>query len=279
MLVLVLIACGVGLLWWGQRFLLFPGAFVPHNVSLSLPLEATLWTRETEAGLVEAWLLPGDSATPEHPGPAVVFAHGNGELINIWTHEMRWYTARGYTVLLPEYRGYGRSGGSPSQAAVLDDLLYFTDRLTALPTVDPQRIVYHGRSLGGAVVTQLAVRRPPRAMILASTFTSVRDVAGDVFGLTPPAWLVRDPFPVETVLRDYAGPVLLLHGEDDRVVPVEHARRNAAAARDARLVIYSGIDHNDMPGGHGKWDDIIDFLTSQGLPWDVVPPVEPTNPR
>ena len=273
-LAVVVVIMMMGLVWWMQRYMLFAGAYVPHNVSLSLPEEATLWTRDTGDGVVEAWLLPGDGATAENPGPAVVFCHGNGELINIWTHEMRWYTSRGYTVLLPEYRGYGRSEGTPSQANVLEDLTDFTDRLAALPSVDAGRIVYHGRSLGGAVAVQLATVRPPRAMVLASTFTSVRDVAGHLFGVRPPGFLVRDRFPVEALLPKYDGPVLILHGELDRVVPVEHARRNAAAARDARLVVYPGIDHNDMPGGHGKWADILGFLAEEGLPWDVVPEVQ-----
>ncbi|MEM6855867.1 MAG: alpha/beta fold hydrolase, partial [Planctomycetota bacterium] len=139
------------LLYAGQRLLVFPGAYFPAAGSPDLPAGVEVWTRDTDEGGVEAWIMPGRGATPETPGPAVVFTHGNGETISIWTGEMRWYTERGYTVLLPEYRGYGRSAGRPSQAKIVDDATYFYDRLAARPEVDADRIVFHGRSLGGGV--------------------------------------------------------------------------------------------------------------------------------
>lgn len=262
--VLLLVLIHVGL-WLGQRLLVFPGAYVSHAVDQQPPGGVEVWTRDTDEGAVEAWVMPGRGATAERPGAAVVFCHGNGELINIWAEEMRWYTQRGYTVLLPEYRGYGRSEGSPSQIEIVEDATHFYDRLAALPSVDAQRIVYHGRSLGGGVVAQLAAVRKPAAMILASTFTSIPDVA---LGPIPvPRFMIRDPFPVESVLKQYTGPVLILHGEKDQAVPVEFARHNAAAAENATLVIYAGINHNDMPHGHGKWDDILAFLERSDLPW------------
>ena len=256
------------LLYAGQRFLVFPGAYFPAAGSSDVPVGVEVWTRDTDEGGVEAWIMPGQGATAETPGPAVVFTHGNGETINIWTGEMRWYTERGYTVLLPEYRGYGRSAGRPSQAKIVDDATYFYDRLAARPEVDADRIVFHGRSLGGGVAAQLAAARSPRALILASTFTSVPETA---LGPIPvPAFMIKDPFPVEPVLREYAGPVLILHGEMDQAVPVALALKNAAAANNATLVIYPGINHNDMPHGHGDWEDILTFLDQQGLPWQVV---------
>jgi len=226
---LVLFAAVTVLLYVGQRLLVFPGAYFPHTVSLDPPAGVDVWTRDTDEGAVEAWILPGQGATSATPGPAVVFTHGNGELINIWAGEMSWYTQRGYTVLLPEYRGYGRSEGSPSQREVVEDVIYFYDRLAALPMVDPSRIVFHGRSLGGGVAAQLAAVRPPRAMVLASTFTSIPETA---LGPIPvPAFMIKDPFPVEPVLRDYPGSVLILHGERDQAIPVALARKNAAAPR------------------------------------------------
>lgn len=264
LLMLVLFA----VLYAVQRLLVFPGAYFPHAVSMDPPEDVEVWTRDTDEGVVEAWVMPGRGASPQTPGPAVVFTHGNGELVNIWTGEMRWYTERGYTVMLPEYRGYGRSEGSPSQTEIVEDAIHFYDRLAALPSVDSEQIVFHGRSLGGGVAAQLAAARTPRAMILASTFTSVTDAA---LGPIPvPRFMIRDPLPVEPVLRDYAGPVLILHGEIDQAVRLSLAKQNAEAAQDATLIIYPGVNHNDMPNGHGSWDDILSFLDRQGLPWQVV---------
>ena len=87
-----------------------------------------------------------------------------------------------------------------------------------------------------------------------------------------PGFLVRDPFPVGEVLRTYPGPVLLLHGEDDPIIPVEHARRNAEAAADETLVTYPGIGHNDTPLGTTLWRDLGPFLERSGvLPVDAGP--------
>src|SRR5690606_34255575 len=103
-------------------------------------------------GRVEAWLLPGDGVSAERPGPAVVFAHGNAELIDHWPGALARYRRLGVSVVLPEYRGYGRSAGRPSESAIRDDLRALHARLSSHPMVDVTRLVYHGRSLGGGAV-------------------------------------------------------------------------------------------------------------------------------
>lgn len=263
----LLVAGFTGLLWWGQEFLFFPGAYVAHRVDPNPPPGAVVWERDVDGVTVDAWLLLGKGSTAETPGPAAVFFHGNGELINIWAGEMSWYTERGYTVLLPEYRGYGRSDGAPSQAAIVDDATHFFDRLVALPAVDASRVVLHGRSLGGGVAAQVAALRPAAALVLASTFSSGSAMARGVLPFAA-GFMIRHPFETEAALKTFDGPTLILHGDRDGMSP-DHARRNAAAARDATLVIYPGVGHNDMPSGHGSWDDILPFLDRAGLPWRV----------
>ena len=104
----------VGAVWTLQRRLLFPRwAMAPAGAARPGP-GVEVVTLQTPAGPVEAWLLAGDGTGASRPGPAVIFAHGNAELIDDWSLEMRAYTRLGVTVLLPEYRGYGRSAGSPS---------------------------------------------------------------------------------------------------------------------------------------------------------------------
>ena len=85
--------------------------------------------RDVDGGGVEAWVLPGRGASAERPGPAVIFAHGNGELIDHWPDVLSWYVRQGVTVLLPEYRGYGRSAGRPSERDITDDFVWFHDDL------------------------------------------------------------------------------------------------------------------------------------------------------
>jgi fermentation-respiration switch protein FrsA (DUF1100 family) len=244
-----------------QRQVLFPRHLVNQLPAAPRPADAEQWWLDTDAGPVEAWLLSGRGVGSQSPGPAVMFAHGNGERIDLWPAPMHWYRDLGVSVLLVEYRGYGGSAGRPSAAAILDDLARFHERLAARADVDADRIVFHGRSLGGAALGTLAVRQSPAALILESTFTSTADIARRY--LIPPM-LVRDRFDALAGVQSYAGPVLLLHGRRDTIIPPYHAERLHAAARAATLVWFE-TDHND-PMPRGQYHAAIeDFLREHGV--------------
>lgn len=262
-LVGIALTLSVGLLWGCQRQAMYPGAWMNAGPVLPLPDGAERWTLPVRGGVVEAIVLHGATASPKRPGPAVIFMHGNGEFIDQWPHDFRRLTDAGFTVLLPEYRGYAPSAGKPSQPRIIEDLIAFRQRLIALDTVDENRLVYLGRSLGGGFAAQLADREPPAAIILSSTFTSAADAANDLTGL--PRWLVRDSLEVRRVLADYPGPVLILHGENDDLLGVHHAQANAKAAPNAQLKIYARTGHENMPEGFGRWTDIRGFLDEYGL--------------
>jgi fermentation-respiration switch protein FrsA (DUF1100 family) len=255
-----------------QRRLIFPRDLaVPRpNAGQGIPRLERLWL-ETPAGKVEGWFLPGDGVSPQQPGPAVIFAHGNAELIDDWPLEMSAYRRLGVSVLLPEYRGYGRSAGAPSQKALTEDFVQFYDLLAARPEVDRRRIIFHGRSIGGGVVCALAAERPPAALVLQSTFTSVADFAKRYL---VPRFLVTDPFDNEAVLPRLTCPVILFHGRRDNIIPFAQAEALQRAARGSRLVVYD-CAHNDCPP---DWVDfmraVADFLREAG----VLPPAEP-SPR
>jgi hypothetical protein len=201
----------------------------------------------------------------------VIFAHGNAEVIDDWATPLRPYVWRGVSVLIPEFRGYGRSAGRPSQAAITDDFVRFHDRLAAREEVDVRRIVFHGRSLGGGVACALAARRRPAALVLTSTFTSVPALAARVGA---PRFLVRDPFDNLAFLRGHAGPVLLMHGRHDSVVPFRHGAALAAAARHARLVPVDS-DHNDFPMESPQvWREIFGLLEREAI---LAPATQPAS--
>lgn len=242
-----------------QRSLIFPRQYaVPVPEAARTPgLER--WTVDNDEGAVEVWFLPGEGVDADQPGPAVVFAHGNAELIDHWPTALAPYRALGVSVLLPEYRGYGRSAGAPSEAAIAADFRAAHAALVADPRVDPERLVYHGRSLGGGAVCDLLRAHPPRALVLESTFASIPEVAG------APAFLVVDRFENLVAVRDYPGPVLVLHGRRDEVVPFRHGERLARAAPRARLVAYDA-GHNDFPPPTADyWPEISRHLRAAGV--------------
>jgi fermentation-respiration switch protein FrsA (DUF1100 family) len=249
-------------LWWAlafvaQRALLFPRSAIPDGAAPDLArLGAERLWLEADGGRSEAWLLPARSGSA--PGPLLLYAHGNGELIDHWVQDFEPARAAGVSALLVEYPGYGRSAGSPSEASIRAALVAAFDRAAGRGDVDARRIVGWGRSLGGGAVCALARERPLAALVLESTFTSVRSLAARFF---VPGFLVRDPFDNLALVRGFERPLLLLHGERDEVIAASHARSLHAAAPRAELHLLP-CGHNDCAR---PWDAVLGFLASHGL--------------
>jgi hypothetical protein len=228
-----------------QRKILFPRHAVPDLLpGAREPAGLERLLLDIPEGQVEADLLPAPSASASQPRPAVIFAHGNAERIELWLEALEPYRRMGLSVLLPEYRGYGNSAGAPSEAAIAADFVAFYDRLVARPEVDPRRIVLHGRSLGGGAVCALARRRPAAALILESSFTSVRDLARRYW---VPGFLVLDPFDNLAVVQSLDVPVLVAHGRRDELIGFEHAQALAEAAGPHGTLVAYDCGHNDFP--------------------------------
>jgi len=252
-----------------QRAILFPRQMLPDVHDASAPANVQRLSRSINGAEVEAWFVPGDGVEDNHPGPLVIFAHGNGEVIDFWPSELGHYKQRGVSVLLVEFRGYGRSTGKPSEKAIVDDFIAFYDQAIALPQVDAARIIFHGRSVGGGVVAQLAAKRKPAGLILESVFTSVADMAKSYW---IPSFLVRDPFEVRGVLRELDVPVLIIHGLADELIPPAQAVANHKAALQSRLVLYEHVGHNDPPPRDDYWQQIDRLLIDTGLLSTTDPP-------
>jgi hypothetical protein len=239
-----------------QRSMMYPGALRGYaSGPPPIPGLEPLWLERAE-GRVEAWLLPAERGVG--PRPLLVFAHGNGELIDDWPGAFEPIRGLGMSVLLVEYPGYGRSAGKPSQESIAAVMRSAYDAAVARPDVDPNAVVLYGRSLGGGAVATLLGQREVAGLILQSTFTSAADMAWDLFKV--PGWLVRDPYPTREALERYDGPTLVIHGEADDLIPYAHGQALQRAARDAELITYA-CGHNDCPPSWPAfWRDIERFL-------------------
>lgn len=243
-----------------QRQVLFPrhlAAPPTHSADDALPGVEKIWL-DMSFGRVESWLVPASAAS----APAVIFAHGNAELIDFCLQELRMLTHLGLNVLLVEYPGYGRSGGKPSQHTITETFEKAYDVLVDREEVDASRIVFYGRSLGGGAVCALALKRSCSALILLSTFTSVRSFAKSYLA---PGFLIRDPFDNLAAVAAYAGPVLVLHGKNDEVIPYRHGLAIHQACRRAKLISYA-CGHNDCPPSRERFAaDVETFLKESGV--------------
>jgi pimeloyl-ACP methyl ester carboxylesterase len=264
--VIVAVAYGlyVALLFSLQRSVMYPGRRLvapPPPAGSDGP--ERYWLTAGPGG-TEAWYLPPVSHDPARRSPALLFFHGNYELIDHWIDEFVGIRSLGFGVMLVEYPGYGRSEGTPSLRSIMQAGVAAYDRLVARPDVDPARIVLYGRSLGGGPASRLASLRPAAAVVLQSTFSSVRHFAR---GFLVPSFLMRDRFDNVAALHDFPGPVLIMHGRDDDVIPVAHAHRLAAALPTATLTLLP-CAHNDCPP---EWDTVWDAVAA------LVPSIDGTH--
>ena len=255
----VVYATGV---YFYQRQLLFPAPRETGTLSSApVPPDAERFMLQTSVGATQAWVFQASSPATI-PTPVLIFAHGNGEHIGEWPLLLRPARRLGLALALVEYPGYGVSEGEPSQAAITEAMIAAYDALVACAWVDARKIVVYGRSLGGGAALALAGRREVAALVLQSTFTSVRAFAPR---LLVPAFLVRDPFDNGQALRTFKGPVLVFHGQSDPFIPFAHGVQLAAATPRGRLV---PLDcwHNDCPRDWAAfWREVAQFLVENHI--------------
>jgi uncharacterized protein len=227
--------------------------YFPSRAIAATPAEVGLEFRELEISTEDGLRLGGwwIAAVGEPRLGHVLFCHGNAGNISDRLGEA-WVLARGgFDVALFDYRGYGTSTGRPDEHGTYRDARAARAALLAQPGVDPERVLYLGESLGGAIALALAVQAPPRGLVLQSTFTSVRDVARRHYPLIP-APLVPDAYPSLRRLAELRSPLLVLHGDRDDIIPLAHGQALFEAAPvPARMHVFEGIGHNDLVASAG----------------------------
>ncbi len=239
-----------------QTMAAFP--YIPPSAQIPDAVHAfggeVVWL-DADGKRVEAWFMPA-----RQPGraPLILNTHGNGELIDQWAERVGPLRDAGVGVLLVEFPGYGRSEGKPSDESITATMVAAYDWAAKNPRVDPARIVAHGRSMGGGAAGALAARRPLAAVVLESTYTSL---AAMIRAHGVPDFLVATRLDTVKALASYSGPLLILHGERDMVIPVSHARVMAKVYPRARLVI-EDCGHNDCPP---QWELLLGFLAENGV--------------
>jgi fermentation-respiration switch protein FrsA (DUF1100 family) len=200
------------------------------------------WFRSADGLRLHGWLLV-------HPQPrcTVLVVHGNAGNLTHRAPLAVWLRDRcAASVLLFDYRGYGRSEGVPTITGLMDDARGARRLLAERAGTREQAIVLWGESLGGAIAVDLAARDGARGLVLVSTFASYREVGALHFPKLLVDALVADRLDSAATIGQYQGPLLQLHGTADRTIPLAHGQRLFAAANDPKTFVeLPGSDHND----------------------------------
>ncbi len=213
-------------------------AIVATPDSIGLDFESVKIPTEDDVTL-DAWFVPAKNARG-----VLLFFHGNAGNISHRLESIRLFNRMRLSTLILDYRGYGQSEGEPSEEGTYRDAEAAWRYLTGRRGISPKRIVIFGRSLGGAVAAHAAKGREAGALILESAFTSVPDMAAQIYWFLPVRWLTRFDYDTESALASVSVPVLIIHSPEDQIVPYSHGRALFAAAREPKQFLEINGGHN-----------------------------------
>src|SRR5882757_1602691 len=239
------VACYLGfaaLLYFAQRSILYP---IPEKVRTS---PAAAGFREAEEHILStgdgeklvAWHVP-----PHEGKPVIIFFHGNGDILAWRVPWFRQMTAEGAGLIAVSFRGYAGSSGSPTEAGLLQDAE--AAYAFAIQRYAPERIVVWGFSLGTGPAIALAANRRIGKLILEAPYTSMADAAAAAFPFVPARWFIRDQFHSDQWIANVTAPVLIMHGERDRTIPIRFGERLYELARQPKQMIrFPEGGHDDL---------------------------------
>lgn len=180
-----------------------------------------------------------------NPRGVVFFLHGNAGNLVSWTTGLDFYRRVNYDLFIVDYRGYGKSTGHIESEAQL-----YADARAAYNAMAPlyrdKPIVIYGRSLGTALAASLARDVQPRLLVLVSPFSSLAASAAQAYPWAP-EWVLKYPLRTDTIIGDVKSPILLIHGSEDKLIPLSHSERLKALARSpVELLVVPGAGHSDI---------------------------------
>jgi alpha-beta hydrolase superfamily lysophospholipase len=180
-----------------------------------------------------------------NPRGVVFFLHGNAGNLVSWTTGVDFYRRVNYDLFIVDYRGYGKSTGHiENEAQLYADARAAYDAMAPLYRDKP--IVIYGRSLGAALAASLARDVQPRLLVLVSPFSSLAASAAQAYPWAP-GWVLKYPLRTDAIIGDIKSPILLIHGSEDKLIPLSHSERLKALARSpVELLVVPGAGHSDI---------------------------------
>lgn len=236
-----------------ERLLFFPSKYPAGNWEpADLQFDDVVFESRDKTRL-HGWYCPC-----ENRRAVVLMTHGNAGHVADRAPLLRYLQSKAkVAVFIFDYRGYGKSEGTPTVEGVLDDARAARAQLRWMASIEDSEMLLMGESLGGAIAVQLAAESAPRGLILQSTFSSLREIAD--FHFPALSWLVpADKLNSCRAIQRYSGPLLQSHGTADRTIPIPLAEKLFAAGNEPKQFIR-------IPrAGHNNWitDDYLGHLSS-----------------
>lgn len=268
--ILLVVAAGYGLIvaivyFMQGRMLYLPD--VPGRALTNTPTDIGLDYRDvsietTDGVALHGWFIPG------HSSEVLLFFHGNAGNISHRLASIKQFQDLGLSVLIVDYRGYGQSEGRITEKGIYRDADAAWLYLTGTRGISASNIVIFGRSLGGSVASRLAAQHRPLALIVESSFTSVPDIAQDLYPWLPARWLSRLRHATRDYVADVRCPILVIHSRDDEIIPFHHGEAIFAAANEPKTLLPLRGTHNDafLYDERTYTDGLRMFLTGLSAP-------------
>jgi len=244
---------------------------VPGRTLAMTPADARMDYEDVSIETADGVTLHGWFIAERSPR-VLLFFHGNAGNISHRLASIRQFRNLGFSVLIIDYRGYGQSDGRTTETGIYRDADAAWRYLTETRGVRPNDVVIFGRSLGASVAARLAAQQQPLALIVESSFTSVPDIAQELYPWLPARWLSRLSHATRDYVRDVHCPVLVVHSRDDEIIPFHHGEAIFAAASEPRTLLALRGTHNDafLLDERSYVEGLQAFLT--GLSPDALPP-------
>jgi len=193
----------------------------------------------TDGVTLHGWFIAGQSSQ------VLLFFHGNAGNISHRLDSIWQFQSLGLSILIIDYRGYGQSAGRTTEMGMYRDADAAWRYLIESRGIVANDIVIFGRSLGGSVASRLASENQPLALIVESSFTSIPDIAQDLYPWLPARWLSRLNHATREYVRDVRCPILVIHSRDDEIIPFRHGETIFASANEPRTLLTLRGGHND----------------------------------
>jgi fermentation-respiration switch protein FrsA (DUF1100 family) len=212
---------------------------------------------------LHGWFIPHQRSRA-----TLLFFHGNAGNISHRLYSLKLFHTLGLSVLIIDYRGYGRSEGKPSESGIYQDAEAAWRYLVDERQIGPNHILLFGRSLGGAVAAYLATRHKAMGLILESTFTSAPEMAAELYPWLPVRRLTRSSYDTLGRLQRVGMPLLVIHSREDDIIPFSQGQKLFASAQPPKRFLELRGGHNSGPMSNEPHysqtlDQFIDFCLTQ----------------